>query len=74
MMQTAAYLFDHFIPNVPVRQWVLSLLTPFHYQFVAHLHLLLPVLQIIQCVISIFLIKKAGFKRCNALTGTIDPS
>jgi hypothetical protein len=30
----------HVIPNVPVRQWVLSLPIPLHYLLAAHLHLL----------------------------------
>jgi len=71
MAQTAAHLVDHVIPNVPVRQWVLSLPIPLRVLFAAHPHLLSPVLQVIQRAISTFLIKQAGFKRRDAQTGAI---
>ncbi len=48
MAQTTAHLVDHVIPNVSVRQWVLSLPIPLRYLFAAHPHLLSPVLQVIQ--------------------------
>jgi hypothetical protein len=50
MAQTAAHRVDHVIPNVPVRQWVLSLPIPLRYLFAAHPHLLSPVLQVIRRV------------------------
>lgn len=71
MAQTAAHLVDHVIPNVPVRQWVLSLPIPLRYLFAAHPHLISPVLQVISRAISTFLIKQAGFKRRDAQTGAI---
>ncbi|MDP3662818.1 MAG: IS91 family transposase [Nitrosomonas sp.] len=71
MAQTAAHLVDHVIPNVPVRQWVLSLPIPLRYLFAAHPHLISPVLQVISRAISTFLIKQAGFKRPDAQTGAI---
>ena len=71
MAQTAAHLVDHVIPNVPVRQWVLSVPIPLRVLFAAHPHLLSPVLQVIQRAISIFLIKQAGFKRGDAQTGAV---
>lgn len=69
MAQTAAHLVDHVIPNVPVRQWVISLPIPLRYLFTAHPHLLSPVLQVINRAISTFIIKQAGLKRMNAKTG-----
>jgi hypothetical protein len=71
MAQTAAHLVDHVIPNVPVRQWVLSLPIPLRYLFAAHPYLISPVLQVISRAISTFLIKQAGFKRPDAQTGAI---
>ncbi|MBL8500333.1 MAG: hypothetical protein JNL77_07100 [Nitrosomonas sp.] len=50
---------DHVIPNVPVRQWVLSLPIPLRYLLAAHPHLLSPVF------------KQAGLKRIEAQTGAI---
>jgi len=71
MAQTAAHLVDHVIPNVPVRQWVLSLPIPLRYLFATHPYLISPVLQVISRAISTFLIKQAGFKRSDAQTGAI---
>ncbi|MGG7056584.1 transposase zinc-binding domain-containing protein [Nitrosomonas sp. ANs5] len=71
MAQTAAYLVDHIIPRVPVRQWVLSLPIPLRYLLAAHPRLITPVLQVIHRAISTFLIKQAGLKRIEAQTGAI---
>ena len=45
MVETAAYLVDHLIPPVPVRQWVLSFPIPLRVLFASHPELLTPVLQ-----------------------------
>ena len=71
MAQTAAHLVEHVIPQVPVRQWVLSFPIPLRYLFAAHPHLLSPVLQVINRAISTFLIQQAGLKRTEAQTGAI---
>jgi hypothetical protein len=71
MAQTAVHLVDHVIPNVPVRQWVLSLPIPLRFLLAAHPHLLTPVLQVIHRAISTFLIKQAGLKRRDTQTGAI---
>jgi len=71
MAQTAAHLVDHVIPNVPVRQWVLSLPIPLRYLFAVHPYLISPVLQVISRAISTFMIKQAGLKRRDAQTGAI---
>nr|WP_256329554.1 hypothetical protein [Nitrosomonas sp. Nm33] len=63
------HLVDHVIPNVPMRQWVLSLPIPLRVLFAAHPQLLSPVLQVISRAISTFLIKQAGFKRRDAQSG-----
>ena len=71
MAETAAYLVDHLIPRVPVRQWVLSFPIPLRVLFAAHPELLTPVLQILHRVLSGFLIKQAGLKRTEAATGAV---
>jgi hypothetical protein len=71
MTRAAAYLVDHVIPRVPVRQWVLSFRVPLRILFAAHPELLAPVLQIIHRVIASFLIKHAGLKRRAADTGAV---
>ena len=52
MAETAAWLVDHVIPKVPVRQWVLSFPIPLRSLFAVHPELLAPVLQIIHRVIA----------------------
>ena len=63
MVESAAHLVDQIIPQVPVRQWVLSFPIPLRVLFAAHPELLSSVLQIIHRVIATFLIKQAGVKR-----------
>lgn len=53
MSQTVAHLVDHVIPNVPVRQWVLSLPIPLRLLLVARPELVTPVLQVVQRVITL---------------------
>ena len=71
MTEAAAHLVDHVIPQVPVRQWVLSFPIPLRVLLAAHPQLLSPVLQITHRAISTFLIKQAGLKRAQAATGTV---
>ena len=71
MAQTAAWLVDCVIPEVPVRQWVLSFPIPLRSLFAVHPELLTLVLQIIHRVIATHLIKQAGFKRSDAATGAV---
>jgi hypothetical protein len=51
MAETAAYLVDHVIPRVPVRQWVLSFPIPLRLLFATDPELLAPVLRIVHRVI-----------------------
>ncbi len=76
MAETAAHLVDHLIPQVPVRQWVLSFPIPLRILFAAHPQLLTPVLQIIHRVIARFLTKIARLKRSAAPRGCghLDPA
>ncbi len=58
--ERAAHLIDEVIPQVPVRQWVLSfpILRPL--LFAAHPELLTPVPRIIHRIIAGFLRKQSG--------------
>ena len=71
MAETAAHLVDQVIPQVPVRQWVLSFPIPLRFLLAAHPHLLSPVLQVINRAISTFLTQQAGLKRTEAQTGAV---
>ena len=74
MAETAAYLVDHILPRVPVRQWVLSFPIPLRSLFAVHPGLLTPVLRIIHRVIHTHLIKQSGVKRTEAASGAITSS
>jgi hypothetical protein len=71
MAETAAWLVDHVIPKVPVRQWVLSFPIPLRSLFAVHPELLAPALQIVHQVIATHLITPAGIKRSEAATGAV---
>ncbi len=47
MAETAAHLVEHVMPQVPVRQWVLSFPIPLRHLFATQPQLLSPVLQVI---------------------------
>ena len=64
MSQTAAHLLDHVIPQVPVRQWVLSLLA-------AQPELVTPVLQVVQRVVTGHLLDGVGLKREEGHGGAV---
>ena len=71
MAQTAAHLVDHVIPHVPVRQWVLSLPIPLRLLLAAQPQLLTPVLQVVQRVLTRFLLEQAGLKADEADSGAV---
>ena len=71
MAQTAAHLVDRVIPNVPVRQWVLSLPMPLRLLLAAQPKLVTPVLQVVHRVITRFLLKQAGVKSDEADSGAV---
>ena len=71
MAETAAHLVDQVIPQVPVRQWVLSFPIPLRFLLAAHPQLLSPVLKVINRAISTFLSKQAGLKCTEAQTGAV---
>ena len=71
MAQTAAHLVDQVLPDVPVRQWVLSLPIPLRYLLAAHPKLLSPALEIVQRVITGYLVKKSALPRSEIHTGAV---
>ena len=62
MPQTAAHLLEYDIPNVPVRQWVLSLPIPLRVLLAAQPELVTPVLQVVQRVVTRHLLGADGLK------------
>jgi hypothetical protein len=60
MSETAAYLVDHVIPSVPVRQWVLSLPIALRVLLAAQPNLVTTVLQVVQRKITRHLLQEAS--------------
>jgi hypothetical protein len=60
MAQTAAHLVDEILPDVPIRQWVLSLPIPLRALLAAQPKLLTPMLEVVQRAIAAHLAKKSG--------------
>ena len=71
MSQTAAHLVDHVIPHVPVRQWVLSLPIPLRVLLAAQPELVTPVLQVVQRVVTRYLLDHAGLKHDKGHSGAV---
>jgi hypothetical protein len=71
MSETAAQLVDHVIPQVPVRQWVLSLPIPLRLLLAAQPELMTPVLQVVQRVLSRHLLEQAGLKAGEGDCGSV---
>ena len=71
MVESAAYLVEHVIPHVPVRQRVLPLPIPLRILLAAQPQLLTPLLRLIHRVIARFLTKQAGVKDIDAHTGAV---
>ncbi len=71
MAETAAYLVDHILPRVAVRQWVLSFPIPLRSLFAIHPELITPVLCIVHRAINTHLIQQTQVKRKDAATGAI---
>jgi Transposase zinc-binding domain len=71
MSETAAHLVDHVIPQVPVRQWVLSLPIPLRLLLAAQPELMTPVLQVVQRVLSRHLLEQAGLKAGEGDCGSV---
>ena len=71
MSEMAAHLVDHVIPEVPVRQWVLSLPIPIHLLLAAQPELMTPVLQVVQRVLSRHLLEQASLKAGEGDCGSV---
>ena len=71
MSEMAAHLVDHVIPEVPVRQWVLSLPIPIHLLLAAQPELMTPVLQVVQRVLTRDLLEQAGIKTGEGDCGSV---
>ena len=69
--ETAAHLVDHVFPQVPVRQWVLSLPIALRLLLAAHPQLLRPVVQVVQKVLARHLFKQAGLQPNEGVSGTV---
>jgi len=71
MAESAALLVDDVLPHQPIRQWVLSFPFPLRFLLASYPELMSKVLGIVQRVLSTHLIRKAGFTRAVAQTGSV---
>ena len=71
MAETAALPADEVLPDVPLRQWVISFPFPLRYLFAAHPQAMGKVLGIVYRAISTHLIHKAGFLLKDGATGAV---
>lgn len=61
MIEAAAHLVDHALPEQPIRQWILTFPYPLRFLFAAQPQVLNQVLGVVCRAISTYLIKKIGF-------------
>ena len=71
MADSAALLVDDVLPHQPIRQWVLSFPFPLRFLLANNPEVMGKVLAIVTRAISTHLIKKAGFKKTTAETGSV---
>jgi hypothetical protein len=71
MAETAALLADEVLPDVPLRQWVISFPFPLRYLFAAHPQAMGKVLGIVYRAISTHLVHKAGYQLKDGATGAV---
>jgi len=71
MAESSALLVDEVFPEVPIRQWVLSF--PFQLRFLLarYPELMGEILGIVYRALSTQLIKKAGYTKATAQTGSV---
>jgi hypothetical protein len=62
---------DEVVPEQPVRQWVLSFPYPFRFLFASRSEVMGHALGIVYRCVATHLIKKVGFSRKTAQTGTV---
>ena len=71
MAESAALLVDEILPEVPMRQWVLSFPFPLRFLFASRPKIMGKVLGIVYRVLATHLIHKAGFTHATAKTGAV---
>ena len=71
MAETAADLVDNILPQVPVRQWVLSFPIPLRSLFAIHPDLITPVLRLIHRAVNSHLWPRAGRKVLILVGGAV---
>jgi len=72
MVESAAHLVDHVLPEQPIRQWVLTFPYPLRFLFTAQPQVLSQVLGVVYRAISPNLIKKTGFTVASGVkTGAV---
>ena len=71
MAESAALLVDEVFPHQPVRQWVLSFPFQLRFLFASRPVIMGQVLGIVYRVISMHLVKKAGYSKKTARTGAV---
>ncbi|NUV05099.1 putative transposase [Escherichia coli] len=71
MAESAALLIDEVFPKEPIRQWVLSFPFQLRFWLARHPQLMGQVLSIVYRTLSTHLIKKAGYTKASAQTGSV---
>ena len=72
MAESAAHLVDEVFPKKPMRQWVLSFPFQLRFLFAKDPRVMGEILNLVNRVLSTFLIKKAGLtKKSGARTGSV---
>ena len=72
MIESAAHLVDHVLPEQPIRQWVLTFPYPLRFLFAAQPQVLSQVLGVVYRAISTDLLKRTGFTVASgAKTGAV---
>lgn len=71
MIDSAALLVDEVLPQVPLRQWVLSVPFQLRFLFASYPHLMSKALEIVYRTIATWLIHQAGFTHVSARTGAV---
>ncbi|MFT6122930.1 MAG: hypothetical protein ACJASG_001458 [Oleiphilaceae bacterium] len=71
MAESAALLVNEVLPQEPMRQWVLSFPFQLRFLFASYPELMCQVLGIVYRMLSTHLIKKAGFTKTTAQTGSV---
>lgn len=71
MTETAALLADEVLPDVALRQWVISFPFAVRFLFATHPHAMGKVLGIVYRTIATHLVRKAGFQLKDAHTGAV---